>query len=309
MQLSTQQINNYTQLIKDICHKTPNLYSNKTFEICGLSKEEAKQIKALLDNQLFIQYTHISEPQTSDKCIIQGNLVEEFLNIDEDIELHDKLNPKIWTEYNELLPEVEEKIYDIVDIFKEQLAEDGVDLEVSDIYILGSNANYNYTNKSDLDVHIIADESMDCDEEHLDIIYNAYKRLFNSKYDITFNGINVEVYVENKDNTSNASSGIYSLNSGWIKNPATFTMPKIDEAKLEALTSEWESKYLDIEDDPSIDAIDNYLDDIYALRAEGIKEAGDFGLGNLVFKEIRNLGYLDNLKNLRIELQNNALSI
>lgn len=87
-------------------------------------------------------------------------------------------------------------------------------MKIEDIYLLGSNANFNYNEDSDLDVHIIADESFDCSEEHLAIIYNCYKALFNNKYDITIKGINVELYVENKDKLSNVSTGVYSFEKG-----------------------------------------------------------------------------------------------
>lgn len=96
-------------------------------------------------------------------------------DLDEAIETHEQLNPKIWNEDKEIIPEVKSKIIQIVDEFRKLLALDEVELKVEDIYLLGSNANYNYNENSDLDVHIIADESFDCSNEHLPIIYNAYK--------------------------------------------------------------------------------------------------------------------------------------
>ena len=309
MHLSQKNIITYTEAIKKLCHVTPIVHSNKTFDVINLKKDEAETIKDILSEALFVRYTHISKVPNSDTYSVQGNLVEKLDQLEEDIQIHDTLNPKIWNSDNELLPEVEDKIYEIVDIFKTQLAEDGVDLHVADIYILGSNANYNYTENSDLDIHIIADESDDCNKNHLDIIYNAYKRIFNDKYDIKFHGINVEIYVENKDDISKASSGIYSMTSGWIKSPSVYKIPKIDTAAFEKLVAKWENRYLDIEDNPTIENIEKYIDDIYALRASGIKENGDFGLGNLVFKEIRNLGYLENLKDMKINLQNEYLSV
>ena len=112
-----------------------------------------------------------------------SNIVTE---INEAVEIHDQLNPKIWTEDKELRPEVRAKVLQIVDKFKTQLLVDNVELKVEDIYILGSNANYNYTEESDLDVHIIADESFDCSAEHLPLLYNCYKALFNSKDSVSF---------------------------------------------------------------------------------------------------------------------------
>ena len=164
------------------------------------------------------------------------------------------------------------KIYEIVDEFKNQLVEDGVKLEIDDIYILGSNANYNYTEESDLDIHIIADDSFDCSDKHLQIIYNAYKTLFNTKYRIEINGIDVELYVETINSMTNIATGVYSLNKGWIKDPSEIVFPDIDEDKFEEAVAEWETRYLDIIKKPSIENVDKYLDDIYDIRIKSIKK-------------------------------------
>lgn len=47
------------------------------------------------------------------------------------------------------------------------------------------------------------------------------------------------------------------------------------------------------------DKINDFISDLYDLRKTSIANEGEYGLGNLVFKEFRNLGYLDNLKELR----------
>lgn len=229
--------------------------------------------------------------------------------LEESVEIHDELNPKIWTKEKELIPEVRAKILQIVDKFKALLALDKVDLKVEDIYLLGSNANFNYNEDSDLDIHIIADESFDCSNEHLKIIYDAYKSLFNTKYDITIKGINVEIYVENKDKLSNVSSGVYSFNNGWIKDPKEYEIPEFDQLAVDKGVQKWEDDYYAIMQDPSVKKIDKYIDDIYNLRVDSIQEKGEFGEGNLIFKEIRRLGYLNDLKNKKIELTSKELSL
>lgn len=55
--------------------------------------------------------------------------------------------------------------------------------------------------------------------------------------------------------------------------------------------------------------IENFIEDLYDLRKESIAAEGEYGLGNLIFKEFRNLGYLDNLKDLRKELKGKELSL
>jgi len=84
--------------------------------------------------------------------------VEKILGLNESIEKHDNLNPAIW-DGDKLKPEVREKLLQIVDIFKQNLIEDDIDLDIKDVYLIGSNAGYNYTKDSDIDCHIMADFS------------------------------------------------------------------------------------------------------------------------------------------------------
>jgi hypothetical protein len=279
MRLSKEARADYAQLIKNACGHLPSVFENGVFEFFGLDEAAKNRVLNDLKAALFVDDIYArADKQYADKYHLTGMLVEK---LDEDIEIHDGLNPKLWTADNELKDDVHDKIIEIVDAFVEQLKDDNIDLVVDDIYLIGSNANYNYNDQSDLDIHIIADESADCTSEHLPIIYNAYKRLFNKNYDITLNGINAEVYVENKDDISNVSSGVYSIAKGWIKKPATFDIPKIDNAELEKLVQKYESKYLDIVEDPSIELIDALIDELYVIRGESISAEGEFGLANV----------------------------
>ena len=57
------------------------------------------------------------------------------------------------------------------------------------------------------------------------------------------------------------------------------------------------------------DEIDKFITDVYELRKTSINKEGEYGLGNLVFKELRNLGYLDNLKELKKQERAKQLSL
>lgn len=223
----------------------------------------------------------------------------------EALEKHDELNPDLWDD-NELKLEVREKIEEIADKFKENLAEDEINIDIEDIVIVGSNANYNYTEHSDIDVHIIADTSIYENQEELAVkLYEAYKRLFNNKYDPTIYCHEVEIYVEPNEIHAN-SNGIYSFKDGWIKEPEKLDIPDLDETKLNELVTEYENK---IEQADTIAKIDDVVDSLYILRQESILKDGEFSLGNQVFKEIRNMGLLQNLKDKKVELENQELSL
>lgn len=125
------------------------------------------------------------------------SLVSQGEDIREDIEKHDALNPKLWDENGNLKPEVREKILEIAKEFTDGLKEDGIKFDLKDIRLVGSNCSYNYTDKSDLDVHLIMDtDSLECPDDLYPLLYSAYRSLFNGKLDIDFYGIPVELYVE-----------------------------------------------------------------------------------------------------------------
>ena len=69
------------------------------------------------------------------------------------------------------------------------------------------------------------------------------------------------------------------------------------------------SENLNTQEQKQLDEIDELIDDLYKLRQESIQQDGEFGVGNLVFKEMRNMGYLDNLKTLKRKLQSKEMSL
>jgi predicted nucleotidyltransferase len=91
------------------------------------------------------------------------------------------------------------------------LKDSNIELSIKDIIIIGSNANYNYTKDSDIDIHIITEKSsLKCDEKIAEALYGAYRSIFNGKYEINFYDIPVELYVEIED-SPRVSNGIYSV--------------------------------------------------------------------------------------------------
>ena len=71
-----------------------------------------------------------------------------------ELETHKSLNQKIWDGFS-LKPEVLNKLGEISDVFMETLQVPN--LELADIVFTGSLANYNYTDKSDIDLNLVVD--------------------------------------------------------------------------------------------------------------------------------------------------------
>lgn len=240
---------------------------------------------------------------------------ENLLNdLEEAIEKHDELNPALFKE-SKLRPEVKDKINEIVDEFLKDFEEVDVELEIQDIILTGSNASYNYTKDSDLDIHIVADTSKITDTLKLHkVIYDAYKSNFNKKFEIELNKVPVELYIETQD-TPLVSNGIYSvIKNEWVKEPTKEDIPEVDQEAIDKAFKPWEKRYKALiskitnkSDDES--EIDKFIDSLYDLRSEGLSTDGEYSIGNLIFKEMRNKGYLDNLKELRHKVIAQRLSL
>ena len=73
---------------------------------------------------------------------------------------HDKLNPDLW-ENNRLKPEVRLALFKIAREFIKFINVE--DIKLTDITVSGSNASFNYTPVSDIDLHLIADVNGPCE--------------------------------------------------------------------------------------------------------------------------------------------------
>ena len=68
---------------------------------------------------------------------------------------HQNLNQSLWSEDDQLKPEVRERLLEIAQQFISKTQ--GADAEIKDITFTGSLANYNYSMLSDIDLHILID--------------------------------------------------------------------------------------------------------------------------------------------------------
>ena len=205
------------------------------------------------------------------------------------MKFHDELNPVLWEDDN-LKEEVKDKLKKISSTFIEflDIPEDAIE----DVRITGSSANYNYTDFSDIDVHVIVDyEKVHDDCPIVQGYLWAYKQLFNDEHDIFIYGIPVELYAEDS-NSPGISNGIYSLTEDkWISEPEKIKAT-VDDAAVQ-------KKYQELKEE--VDKIDDsekaaeLLRKIYRMRKAGLSEAGEFSTENLAFKELRNNKDIDKL--------------
>lgn len=207
---------------------------------------------------------------------------------------NDTLNPAIWDKFK-LKPKVADKLQQIADEFVEFLDVD--QLDITDIIITGSNANYNWTEKSDIDLHIVVnlDEVRKNCPDLADDFFQSKKTLWNDNHDITIYKQPVELYVQD-EKEPHIATGIYSLTKGkWNKKP-TFSEPSIDDSAVEKKATQLKFEIGElIANKAGDEATKKLKDKIGDYRKAGLRTGGEFSTGNLTFKELRNTGYLEKL--------------
>lgn len=233
---------------------------------------------------------------------------EYFLPLKEsqllEAELHDTLNPKLWSG-TELKPEVRDKLLSIAYDFISSI---DLPLNVLDIRFLGSNASYNYTPHSDIDLHIIINfELLPVNSDLSQVIYNYAKNDYNNKHDIKIKGLPVELYIEDVKST-NASNAIYSLSQDkWLKEP---THPEFSEyLDISKELSDAKSQIKDLLKTNDKSQIDFYLNNLYLNRKDSLASEGENSVGNLLFKALRDEGLISDLRDRYFELSSKELSL
>ena len=231
----------------------------------------------------------------------------KFLRESLTLQYHSELNPKFWVNIF-LKEEVRKKLLEIA---KEWLKFAEIpNSAVKDVVFTGGNANYNYTEDSDIDVHIILDKSKipNCSDEEY---FKDKKLIWSLTHDISIYGAEIEVYAQLGEVNIPKNQGVYSLKTGkWLVKPENLELDfehddllkkKIDDAVYQidhALENTTDTK-----------AAEKLLEKFQKLRKHAIAKSGEFTQDNLVFKELRNRGYIDKIREFIVKLTDKRLSI
>ena len=212
-----------------------------------------------------------------------------------------RLNPKIWNG-DELDLEVSAKLEQIAEAFVKFI---GIDLAVTDYTITGSNANYTWTEHSDLDLHIIVKGTVTDAEREL---YNAKKALWAEQHKITVKGLPVECYVQGEEEEHH-STGVFSIaKDRWLVEPKKIK-PEVDdsavERKKDSIIHDIETALLSRD----LERMRRIKERVTEMRKAGLERAGEWSVENLVFKILRNLGLIDQITEKIRELEDSELSL
>jgi hypothetical protein len=222
------------------------------------------------------------------------------------IRFHNVLNPALWKD-DELRLNVRVALLKIALTFYKYLEVDG--LVVVDVIIAGSNCNYNYTPLSDIDLHLVVDYAKSVCPELAENFFTAKKARWNDLHNVSVKGYNVELYVEDFANAA-VSNGRYSILKGeWLSHPQQIDTTWNDRAVI-AKTQDYADmiEYL-IDNDATVSQYEKLVDKIWNMRKAGLAKGGEMSVENLTFKSLRNLGYLDRLKDAKIEAEDRELTL
>jgi hypothetical protein len=214
------------------------------------------------------------------------------------------LNPLLWSN-GTLRPEVRTALMKTAADFK-QFVE--IPFEVEDIVITGSQASYFYNKHSDLDLHLIVDYSnIDCDTE-LEELFDTKRLLYNTKTNIKIRGIDVELYVEDKKLPAKGASWSLKDNQ-WITEPNPAESIEIDAAEIDRMYRVWRKIILFVIRSNDVKTSKKLLDLLRKYRKLGLKQTGEYGVANLVYKTLRNEKVLEKLSNFLEQARDQDLSI
>jgi hypothetical protein len=226
--------------------------------------------------------------------------MKNFQKILDSFEVRKTLNPKVWENPTEpKSAEMKEKVraglLKIAEKFVEYL---GDDIFVDDVVLTGSLANFNWSEFSDFDLHVIIDFSQFGDEsETIKENFNLKKQIFNEKHDITIFGYDVELYAQDAEE-NHFSTGVFSvLSDEWISSPKKIKF-QLDKSTLERKISQWTEKIdsaIEKSDKNDGKVLDDIKEKIKEYRKSGLEEEGELSYENLVFKFLRRSGHIQKL--------------
>jgi hypothetical protein len=216
----------------------------------------------------------------------------------------DDLNRNIWDKDDNMKSDIREDLleiaYDYVDFLD-------LEIDIKDIRLTGSLANYNWSKYSDYDVHILVDKKdISKDTELVDKYLSNSSKLWSSQHNIKINEYPVELYCEDISE-EHTSSGVYSLvDDKWLTKPDKIDF-KPDEYLIKKKSSRFMTIIDDIKDDlesgmpyEDVDILfKNTWKKLKDARKSGLEKDGEYSIENIVFKLLRRNGYIKKLIDLK----------
>lgn len=227
-----------------------------------------------------------------------------------DLHMKDELCPDIW-DGEEMKEDVRKVLLKNAIEFIKYCKIDNQ--KFKDITLTGSLANYNYTDTSDLDVHILMDfDQISEDKEFVGEYFKNKKNLWAEKYPTNIYQHEIELYIQDTSEP-HTSTGVYSLmNKQWLTKPVK-KMIAIDTANVQLKAAHIMNAIDDlVESKNNIDVVDKVellMDKIKKMRQCGLDKEGEFSTENIVFKVLRNSDYIKKLVDIKKDVMTKELTL
>jgi len=227
------------------------------------------------------------------------------------IKMNDTLSPLIWGEDEKLKPEVRKTLLMNAKRFIE--FSDVENLKYDDVILTGSMANYNYNEESDMNIHIVMDfNQISENKDFVGDFFKLKKQLWADKLPIQVKGHDVEMYFQDSKEPHH-SSGTYSLiKNDWIRKP-TKKIINVDTADVQLKSADLMNAIDNLEgkmdSEEFIKKHEQLKNKIKKYRQTGLDTAGEYSIENLVFKILRNTGYLEKMVDMKNDYLTNELSL
>lgn len=241
--------------------------------------------------------------------------MSNFKKILQSFQLKNSLNPKVWENPTDpkkakLFPKVRKALEKISEEFIDDL---GDEIFVDDVHLMGSLANFNWSQFSDFDLHIMVDfDRYGKDKELYKELFELKKKLFNLKHDIKIFDYDVEVYAQDSSERAH-SDGVYSImDNEWINVP-TKTDYKINDSllkkKIKCWTEKIDDSIEDAEKSGNVEDLKTIKEKLKDYRKSGLEKEGELSYENLVFKFLRRSGHIEKLFDIKNKLKDRELSV
>lgn len=236
------------------------------------------------------------------------------------------VDPSVLAPKNDLYPKLwdpnTKKLNHSINLKLKKIAEDFIrgfeyPLNIKDIILTGSIANFNWNQFSDVDLHVLLDFNEIPDEyrEAFKDYFNTKKEIWNKNHNIMILGHEVEVYIQDT-NEPHYSTGVYSvLNDKWVSQPV-FKRQDIDYEDVANKTDSFIEQINKLSElifkkdfQKAKAGVDNLKKKIKRYRQAGLETGGEYSTENLVFKMLRNGGHLETLSNLKFQAYDSDMSI
>lgn len=265
-------------------------------------------IFAVDSEQDFYQFTENLDSTLVENCELYSDCIDtnkvlfkvipKKFEISEEVIVNKELNPVIFNEDHNMIPEIKEQIIDYVNNLITTLSDKNIVVDYNDIVLIGSNAGYLYTPDSDIDIHLISTQQLS--PETADRLFDEFD-IYEAENPLIIGDYSVELGIEDGYDVSANSARRYSLvDDTWIDesdNNEQYTEADLSSvAGYEDIVNEYTDKINEVVDNDEFAQASALKSEIRQNRSDDLANVGALSMGNVVFKELRNNGAYGKLR-------------